>query len=209
MVIAENKLHKEAYFLDATEDVDQVKDPNSVDLFDQNGYHLTKAEQAFLVRNGYSPVERRHEDCMRYDWILWDKKNKAHINHSDLFERKGFSDQALDQLYAVAEAGNPMLYKLIKMKPKWGIDISIDYVSPDRVFEVFHYEWDAFNYEQVIEKKEEIEQFIVNKDWDDIADVLWNRRNEWYHLDFFDQTHWRTNFFGLSPEKFKNVIWKN
>jgi len=208
MVISENKLHREAYFLDATEDIDQVKDLNSVDLFDQNGYHLTKAEQAFLVRNGYAPVERRHEDCMRYDWISWDKKNKAHINHSDLFERKGFEDQALDQLHAVAEACNPMLYKLIKMKPKWGIDISIDYVSPDAVFEVFHYEWDSFEYAAVLEKKEEIEQFVVHKDWDDIAQILWNRRNEWYSLNFFDQTKWKTDFFGLSPEKFKNVIWE-
>jgi|TARA_R100000084_G_C4643431_1_gene145211 hypothetical protein len=209
MKIANTTLHKEACFLDATEEINVLKDRNSVDLFDQNGYHLTKAEQAFLVRNGYEPVERRHEDCMRYDWILWDKKDKAHINHSDIFERKGFSDQALDQLHAVAESSNPMLYKLIKMKPKWGIDISIDYVSPDAVFEVFHYEWDAFEYDAVMEKKEEIEQFVIHKDWDDIAQVLWNRRNEWYYLDFFEQTQWRTDFFGLSPEKFKNVIWKD
>ena len=209
MILTNNKLHSEPYFLDATEDVDILKDPFCVDLFDQNGYHLTKAEQAFLVRNGYEPVERRHEDCMRYDWILWDKKDKAHINHSDIFERKGFSDQALEQLHAVAESSNPMLYKLIKMKPKWGIDISIDYVSPDAVFEVFHYEWDAFEYDAVMEKKQEIEQFVIHKDWDDIAQVLWNRRNEWYYLDFFEQTQWRTDFFGLSPEKFKNVIWKD
>ena len=209
MKIANTTLHKEACFLDATEEIDILKDRNSVDLFDQNGYHLTKAEQAFLVRNGYEPVERRHEDCMRYDWILWDKKDKAHINHSDIFERKGFSDQALEQLHAVAESSNPMLYKLIKMKPKWGIDISIDYVSPDAVFEVFHYEWDAFEYDAVMEKKQEIEQFVIHKDWDDIAQVLWNRRNEWYYLNFFEQTQWRTDFFGLSPEKFKNVIWKD
>ena len=79
MKIANTTLHKEPCFLDATEDVNILKDRNSVDLFDQNGYHLTKAEQAFLVRNGYQPVERRHEDCMRYDWILWDKKEKAHM----------------------------------------------------------------------------------------------------------------------------------
>ena len=51
MKIANTTLRKEAYFLDATEDVHILKDPNCVDLFDQNGYHLTKAEQAFLVAN--------------------------------------------------------------------------------------------------------------------------------------------------------------
>jgi len=62
MKLSSSKLHSEAYFLDATEEIDVLKDVNCVNLFDQNGYHLTKAEQAFLVRNGYTPIERRHED---------------------------------------------------------------------------------------------------------------------------------------------------
>jgi hypothetical protein len=100
-----------------------------------------------------------------------------------------------------------MLYKIIKMKPKWGIDISIDYVSENSVFEVFHYEWDSFEYELIHEKKFEIENFVLNNDWDDIAKRLWQLKDKWFYLDFFDQTAWRTNYFGLSPEKFKNVIW--
>ena len=207
MQVTNNKLRAEAHFLDATEDIDVLKDPTCVDLFDQNGYHLTRAEQAFLTRNGYSAIERRHEDCLRQDWIVWDKREGAHINHSDLFERKGFRDCALDQLEAVAELHNPMLYKLSKMKPKWGIDISIDYVSKDAVFEVFHYEWDAFEYDAVMEKKHELEYFVLNQDWDEVANKLWKKKDEWYYLNFFEQTKWRTDYFGLSPEKFKNVIW--
>ena len=207
MVLTGNKLRREAYFLDATEEIETLKDPNCVDLFDQNGYHLTKAEQAFLTRNGYEPIVRRHEDCLRHDWITSDKRDGAHINHCDLFERKGFKDCALVQLEAIAEDTNPMLYKLVKMKPKWGIDISIDYVSKNRVFEVFHYEWDAFNYDDVLEKKQEIEEFVISQDWDDVANKLWNKKDEWINLNFFEQTEWRTNYFGLSPEKFKNVIW--
>jgi len=206
MRVANTTLHKEPNFLVSTEDIKTLKDPNSVDLFDQNGYHLTKAEQAFLGYNGYQIIERRHEDCMRYDWMLWDKRDGAHINHSDIFERKGFSSDALEQLYSIAPT-NPMLYKLIKMKPKWGIDISIDYVSPDAVFEVFHYEWDSFDYEQVMEKKLEIEKFLLNLDWDDVAKDLWKKKDDWFFLDFFEQTKWKTDYFNLSPEKFKNVIW--
>ena len=207
MKVADTYLNKDAYFVNPTEDIETLKDPSCVDLFDQNGYHLTKAEQAFLGYNGYKLIERRHEDCLRYDWLIWDKKDGAHINHSDLFERKGFDDLALDQLKALAPE-NPMLYKLIKMKPKWGIDISIDYVSPDAVFEVFHYEWDSFEYQAVVEKKLEIEKFVLNQDWDEIAKTLWKIKDEWYDLDFFAQTQWRTDYFGLSPEKFKNVIWE-
>jgi len=206
MTLTDNKLHKEPCFLDPIFNTEILKDPKSVDLFDQNGYHLTRAEQAFLPYNGYKPIERRHEDCLRYDWIVWDKRDGAHINHSDLFERKGFVSVAREQLEACAEY-NPMLYKLIKMKPKWGIDISIDYVSKDAVFEVFHYEWDSFEYQAVIDKKGEIEEFVLAQDWDDVAKTLWKKKDQWYDLDFFDQTQWRTDYFGLSPEKFKNVIW--
>tara|TARA_B100002019_G_scaffold290857_1_gene309513 strand:- start:1871 stop:2500 length:630 start_codon:yes stop_codon:yes gene_type:complete len=209
MTLTDNKLHEQGYYLDPTDEIEVLKDPNCVDLFDQNGYHLTKAEQAFLSKNGFRPIERRHEDCMRYDWFVWDKRNGAHINHSDIFERKGFKSVALEQIEYIAKENNPMLYKLVKMKPKWGIDISIDYVSKDAVFEVFHYEWDAFEYDAVMKMKEVIEKFVLDQDWDDVALKLWEKRDEWYHLDFFDQTKWRTDYFGLQPEKFKNVIWDN
>jgi len=208
MILTDNKLHRDAYFVNATEELDVLKDKNSVDLFDQNGYHLTKAEQAFLSYNGYRPIERRHEDCLRYDWLTWDKKDGAHINHSDLFERKGFNDHAKQQLLAFAHI-NPMLYKLVRMKPKWGIDISIDYVSEHAVFEVFHYEWDSFEYQAVVDKKGEIEEFVLAQDWDDVAKTLWKKKDQWYNLDFFDQTQWRTDYFGLTPENFKNVIWED
>ena len=209
MKLTKNKLNRNAYFLDPIDNVEILKDPKCVDLFDQNGYHLTEAEQAYLPYNGYSAIERRHEDCMRYDWLTWDKREGAHINHSDLFERKGFYSVALEQLSVIAEEYNPMLYKLVKMKPKWGIDISIDFVSPNAVFEVFHYEWDSFDFDKVLEKKLEIENFVLNQDWDNVAKKLWKKKKDWYDLDFFEQTQWRTDYFGLSPEKFKNVIWES
>ena len=108
MILTQNTLNRDAYFVNATEEIEILKDKNCVDLFDQNGYHLTKAEQSFLSYNGYNPVERRHEDCLRYDWLVWDKREGAHINHSDLFERKGFNDHAKEQLLALTP-DNPML----------------------------------------------------------------------------------------------------
>ena len=206
--VSNNEFNSKSTYTNKTVSRATLKNPKSVELFDQNGYHLTRAEQVFLTANGYDPIERQHEDCLRYDWLLWDKTDGAHINHSDLFERKGFSGEALDQLKYYAKQ-NPMLYKLVKMKPKWGIDISIDYVSEDAVFEVFHYEWDSFEYDAVHEKKLEIQEFILSKDWDDVAKTLWKIRDKWYDLDFFEQTKWRTDYFNLTPEKFKNVIWTN
>lgn len=205
--LTNNTLQQEAYFIDATDTPQVLYDPSCVDLFDQNGYHLTKAEQEFAIRNGYDKAFRRHEDCLRQDWLVWDKKSGAHINHSDIFERKGFKGDALEQITAIGEDINPMLFKLAFMKPKWGIDISIDFVSPTSAFEVFHYEWDSFNYEEVMQKKLEIEELVLRLDWDEVAVDIWDLRNQWYHLDFFEQSKWRTNYFGISPEQFKHVIW--
>jgi hypothetical protein len=188
------------------EDADILNDTHCTNLFDQNGYHLTSIEQCYADINGYPKKVRRHETVIRQSWIVWDKVDGAHINHSDLFERKSYNDDALEQLQFHAKH-NPMLFKIIKMKSKWGIDISIDYVSEDAVFEVFHYEWDSFEYELIHDKKLEIEKFVLNQDWDVVAKDLWKLKDKWFYLDFFEQTKWRTDYFGLSPEKFKNVIW--
>ena len=185
---------------------DILNDVTCTNLFDQNGYHLTAVEQCYADVNGYPKQIRRHETVIRKPWLVWNKFTGAHINHSDLFERKSYGGNALEQLNQYAES-NTMLHKIIKMKSKWGIDISIDYVSADAVFEVFHYEWDSFEYDAIYEKKIEIENFVLNQDWDVVAKDLWKIRDKWLYLDFFDQTKWRTDYFGLSPEKFKNVIW--
>ena len=181
-----------------------------VNLFDQNGYHLTPIEQLYAEENGYPLNIRRHETVIRKSWLTSDDVTTGpHINHSDLFERKAYDGSALEQLKYHA-TNNNLLWKVIKMKPKWGIDISIDHVDDEgNVFEVFHYEWDSFDYELIHEKKLEIETFVLKQDWDDVAKRLWQLKDDWFYLDFFEQTAWRTNYFGLSPEKFKNVIWNN
>jgi hypothetical protein len=206
MNIENTTFNPDPYWNVKLEDAAILNDKRCTDLFDQNGYHLTAVEQRYADINGYPKKVRRHETVIQRPWIVWDKFEGAHINHSDLFERKAYNDSALEQLTQNA-VSNPMLYKIIKMKPKWGIDISIDHVSENSVFEVFHYEWDSFEYELIHEKKYEIENFVINNDWDDIAKRLWQLKDKWFYLDFFEQTAWRTNYFGLSPEKFKNVIW--
>jgi len=208
MILTKNQFDPNAYWSEPTSNVELLRSPSCVDLFDQNGYHLTKAEQAFAENNNYPLIGRRHETLLRQDWLKWGKVDGAHINHSDIFERKGYTGDALTQLKTHADT-NPLLFKLIKMKPKWGIDISIDYVSKDHVFEVFHYEWDSFDYGKVVMKKKEIEEFILSKNWDEEAEKLIELKDKWYNLPFFEQTEWRTDYFGLEPEKFKNVIWED
>jgi len=208
IILHETNFDEKMYWDTPIENENDLLDLNGVDLFDQNGYHLTKIEQLFGEVNGYPLKERRHETVLRQDWMeMINAISHSHFNHCDLFERKGYSGEALKQLEKMSSK-NPFLWKLIKMKPKYGIDVSIDYVDEDgNVFEVFHYEWDSFSYESVVSKKRQIEDFVIDKDWDKIAKELLERKSEWYDLEFFEQSKWRTDYFGLSPEKFKQVIW--
>lgn len=206
MILTEFELNPLPSLVNPTSEIETLLNPYSVDLFDQNGYNLTESEQSFCNSNNILFKSRRHEKVIRNPWFVSNKRNGVHINHSDLFERKSYSELALEQL-KVYSKNNPMLFKLINLKSKWGIDLSLDYVSEDRCFEVFHYEWDSFEFNRVYDKKKEIEEFVLKQDWEHIADIFWKHRDEWNNLDFFGQSEWRTNFLGLSPEKFKMVVW--
>jgi len=208
IIVTSNKFDSNGFWTKPLTGTKILSIPESVSLFDQNGYHLTDIEQAYAKIHNYNFKSRREEYVIHKPWMLWDKNTGAHFNHCEIFQRKAFDGDAKKQLLQYAE-DNHQLWKLIQMKPKWGIDVSIDYVdSSGNVFEVFHYEWDDFTFESVNKKKKEIENFILNKNWDLEAQKLWGRKEEWLKLPFFEQSEWKTNYYNLTPERFKNVIWE-
>jgi hypothetical protein len=181
-----------------------------VSLFDVNGYDLCILEQEYAKVN-MSAVEHRYKKAIKKDWMIdLDKSiSGCHINHALLFERKGYSGPALEQLSNWATE-LPLINKLIHINTKWGIDLSIDYVDNNgNVFEVFHYEWDSFNYSKVLRMKEKIESLALNTNWDQAALELIKRKNEWASLPFFEQSNWKCKFYGIEPENFKEIIWSS
>lgn len=124
-----------------------------------------------------------------------------------ILERKGYTGAALAQLEKLSET-NPLVRKLIAIKPKWGIDFSLDYVSKTECFELFHYEWDTFNFTDVYIAKLTVENLVETTDFDRVAEDLIRRKHEWINLEFFEQSDWKCSYFGISPEKFKMVVWQ-
>lgn len=183
---------------------------NCVDLFDVNGYDLTPLEQDYAEVNTPA-ADHRYKKALKYAWFKTTNVivEGVHINHALLFERKAYSGVALEQLKAWSDK-LPLVNKLRKIKSKWGIDLSIDYVDREgNVFEVFHYEWDDFEYDRVVQAKEDIEKLALNMDWEDAAKQLIKRKEEWASLPFFEQSDWKCRFYGIKPEKFKEVIWND
>jgi hypothetical protein len=180
-------------------------------MFDQNGYDLTKLEQLYAMANGAETTPHRNSEhiTLRKEWFTADDTEYGpHINHAYMFERKGYSGDALAQLEAWSYY-RPHFHKLISMRPKWGLDFSIDYCDREgNVFELLHWEYDGFDHNEVADKKEKMDEFLVNQDWDEQARMMLERKNEWHKLGFFEQSEWKTEFFGIEKERFKMVLWK-
>ena len=179
------------------------------DLFDQNGYDLCYIEQLFAVQNNsHQESHRSHRVALRKPWFKQDyKKEGAVLNHALLFERKGYMGRAKEQLEAWAKE-QPAYYRLLNIKPKWGLDFSMDYYdSEGNTFEVLHWEYDGFDYDEIQDKKLLVEQQLLSIDWDDAAKEILKRKDEWYNLDFFAQSDYKCSYFGIGSERWKMVVW--
>jgi hypothetical protein len=206
--ITDNKLSEQSYWRNPIDQVGFFPSPYDLSLFDVNGYDLCLLEQEYAKTN--SPAtEHRYKQAIKKNWMvdLDISVSGCHINHALLFERKGYSGPALQQLVDWSKE-IPLVNKLIHINPKWGIDLSIDYVdSSGNVFELFHYEWDSFDYNKVLQTKEKIEHLALSTDWDNKALELINRKDEWSSLPFFKQSDWKCKFYGIQPENFKEIVW--
>jgi hypothetical protein len=186
-----------------------IQHPEWVDIFDQNGYRLTKLESHYAGANNHSTVYHRHEVSLRQDWFVDDKPlTGPHLNHAYLFERKGYKGEALEQLKRYAQQ-NHLVNKLINYKGKWGVDFSMDYVDiSGNSMELLHFEYDSYSINEIQDVKGIVEETILRADWTLVAQILIEKKHEWIDLDFFAQSKYKTDFFGLPAERFKMNSWE-
>lgn len=180
-----------------------------VTLFDQNGYRLTELEQSYAKANQQLFVEHGHEKAIRKPWMFYSEHEVgAHLNHAFLFERKGYSGAALEQLKEEAQY-TPLLYKLINYKGKWGVDFSMDYVDKKgNSMEIVHFEYDSYDFDEIQNIKGFVEEAVQKVDWEHAAKILIRDKEEWINLEFFAQSKWKTDYFGLPAERFKMNAWE-
>ena len=180
-----------------------------LELFDQNGYRLTKLESHYAGANNHPTVNHRHEVSLRQDWFVDDKPlTGPHLNHAYLFERKGYEAEALEQLKEFAKQNN-LIHKVVNYRGKWGIDFSMDYVDTfGNSMELLHFEYDSYFISEIQEIKGIAEEIIAKVDWEAAARYFLIRKYEWINLEFFEQSKYKTDYFGLPAERFKINAWE-
>jgi len=167
--------------------------------FDKDGYEIL------------TPIEKLHYDAMnktlneeiqftrspaKYWYVDEEESEKGLVlDHCMIIERWAFAGEAGEQLEEVARE-RPILYKLLGIKPKWGIDFSLDYVSQEICMEVMHVEQDFLTVEDAIDAKQKLESIVDNTDWEAGAQELIARKSEWYDLSSDDHSDYKAQFFG-------------
>lgn len=210
MVITDHQFDPNGYWTNPVEKIVYLPTAEDVALFDQNGYDLTDLEKHYAYSNWTKPKKHReHRVALKQPWFTQECCIEgAVLNHSYLFERKAYAGEALEELKFWARS-MPLLHKIIALRPKWGLDFSMDYVdNAGNAFELLHWEWDSFDYDEIEAVRKEIEPVLLNVDWQAAAKDLLKYKSQWHHLDFFAQSDWKCNFFGVPKEKFKMVIWR-
>lgn len=235
LTLTGNQLDPTGYWAEALSHFDQFSTvngqmlypgPEFLSLFEQNGYEMTEVEQWYAKEAKVSTQKHySSQTCLKKEWMIQDVYSYytgstalntttdtgawegAHLNHCLLFERRGFTGAALEQLKKFATK-NTLLYKLIKMKPKWGFDFSMDYTDKEgNVLEVLHYEYDGFNYNEILEKQKKHEAIFLNIDWNNAAKELLKHKDTWGNMEFFEQSAWKCRYFGLDNERWKMIVW--
>jgi hypothetical protein len=209
VVLTDSQFDPNGYWDKPVEKIVYLPTAEDVALFDQNGYDLTELEKHYAYSNWSKPKKHReHRVALKQPWFTQGHTLEgAHLNHSLLFERKGYTGAALAELEHWART-LPLLHKVIALRPKWGLDFSMDYVDQQgNSFEVLHWEWDSFNYDEIQTVKETIEPVLKAIDWQDAAQNILAKKDSWHHLDFFAQSAWKCNYFGIPEERFKMVAW--
>lgn len=210
LILTDNQLDGTMYWTDPIpEKILNGFSDFDLSLFDQNGYDMTYVELQYATANGYEPKAHRYLFTCKTPWFEDEdpKRSGPHLNHADLYFRHGFNGEAKEQLKRKA-VSDPIFNKFVHMRPKWGVDISVDYADEFNVFELLHFEWDGFHFEEVLEHKKIVEEIVLNTDFNERAREMISRKDEWHHLGFFEQSDWKQKFWGLPKENFKEVIWK-
>ena len=183
----------------------------SLDYFDKDGYELTLCEGLIHMISGITLNEeiQNHKSLSSKWYYQKEEQQGITIDHSMILTRMAYGGELRKQI-EIESKKRPHLIKLLSIRPKFGIDISIDYVSKDAFIEVLHIEQDFRNRSEAVEAKEYVESKVNHIDFEDAAKYFINNMSKWERLNSDDQSDWKAQNLGFSRafnNKKVNQIW--
>lgn len=163
--------------------------------YDKDGFELNAAEQKFYAAKEY-PINYPilNHICWQEPWFeLETSVEGLSIDHCMFLCRCSYTGAAKEQLEKLKSI-TPLSNLLLKTRTKWGFDFALDGIRDGEIFEVIHIEYDHNNYDFFLNQFLNFEYLIRHTDWQDAADKVWARRDEWSSLKGFDQNHWKANY---------------
>ena len=177
-----------------------------LDFFDREGYQLNGLEKEYHAVNEVSihtedrMARRVSDDALNVVLQHWYTQIEDHpnifIDHAHILHRFGFAGEAREQLINEA-IENPKLYKMVHIKPKYGLDFGIDWIDNGQVIEMFHIELDCREYDKFCDIVEKLQKFIESADWPKLAEKLLATKFHWQQLDEYEQAEYKAKLFGL------------
>lgn len=161
--------------------------------FDKDGFELNDAEHQYYQAMKY-PVDHGilNHDSWQEPWFELSASSLI-LDHATFLCRCRYTDAAFEQLHEYRKT-IPNADWLIQSKTKWGFDFALDAVRDNTMFEVLHVEYDSYNYSQFVQEFNKFEQIVINTDWNDCADQIWQQRTRWQQLSGFSQNHWKSQY---------------
>jgi len=183
-----------------TNTIDNLKLENlRLDHFDKDGYEVpTVLERMFYEAAGIelnnqiqyhvAPVQEWYVDAEYSERFLI-------LDHCMLLTRYALAGDARAQVERV-EQQRPILNKLLGIRPKWGIDFSLDYIDHGIALEVIHIEQDFDNVDEANDAKQRLETIIETTDWYQGVVDLTKCKHQWENLSSDDHSDFKAQFFG-------------
>ena len=197
LTVSSNVLREDATLKWEINDASFTED--SIKYYDKDGFELCQLERAFYRIHGY-PFHQHlnHDGVWQESWFIREPLTHGLIvDHSMILHRCDFTASAREQLER-HRTQLPRLDFMLRARRKWGLDMALDWADEDGAVEIIHIEMDSYDYNEVVEDKQRIEEFVLNTDWEDAAHKIRAARDQWGSLTGFAQNDWKARYFGFA-----------
>ena len=175
--------------------------------FDKDGFEINLAEIKYYKAMGYgshlNPV--LNHICWQDPWLTLqpEYQDKFLMDHCMLLVKTDFTGDAREQIKEASKT-IPYAQVLLQAKAKWGYDIALDSIDDNgNIFEVLHIEVDDYDFPRFSKKLAEVEEQILNTDWDKAAKQIIEAKPEWEKLSGYAQNDWKAqNILGWSAAEY-------